>query len=898
MLTRLSFSGLALGLLVCLSSFTAYTQPLSLIEKGRWGSPHYQRAVSIGNFTFAQAPANERSRIDIFDRRLEKENSLIGHYPFSSSINSIGVFGKYLAVEVVDWIGIYNVSDKGELSLLSSLDIEIAGYSCMNEYQGKLYVLGRKEGRIKLYVLGFFENEFKVLNYQEYASDNIYNYNCRFTIRDGFLNASDFLKYGLDEDFDFQVVKFPIGDNFGKDVIVENLNVGLDYSERFYASYYKDDIYIAYNRQSGELLSVLANKDSVSILGESLESSSGNGVEVVGDRVYLLKDSLSIFSIDSLANFRFIDQIPITGEFTSSVPKVEYSNGNLIAVSPDLGIYEVSLQASNFGEAKLYFNASGVLSEANFIGGKLHVRKSNTVHVLNVDDASGFVKSQDFTFFENIVSKIHLFNDNKLLMVDVFRFKYFDTQNEYVEVDLSHLISSCDGRLWPNTSFMTDSAFFVNCGGDRLLRYAYSNDSLLLSPPDVLEIDSDLSEMYYQNDVINVKLGGDDVVVGVIPGVKTNFEFYRLNDSELNKVGAASVSGMLPILKGRGNSWKDTRGFIPFTFLGYSKYQSDIYYVDDKFVFNHAASFEGSLLSVPFFIGDYMIALNHTGGEANQSRIYERTTDNALTLISTKEIDFADWNFFDRNPNNENQVILGNDFEVALWELNFAPELHNTRASLKEDTSFLWDLSKADREGDTIGVEITVGPNSGHVEFLPELASLRYTPSADFFGADTLSIRLSDEHGNFKDYQLAIEVQAVDDPPRPQAQSVSAKAGTTHKGQLANQDIDGDSLTYAVLQTTSNGALTLNANGSYSYTPNAGFSGTDKFTYQVSDSNGNTAQSEVQISVAKASTPPPATSSDSSGGGTLSWLLLALLWLSYLHQRRRVTKCYIGTGNR
>ena len=35
--------------------------------------------------------------------------------------------------------------------------------------------------------------------------------------------------------------------------------------------------------------------------------------------------------------------------------------------------------------------------------------------------------------------------------------------------------------------------------------------------------------------------------------------------------------------------------------------------------------------------------------------------------------------------------------------------------------------------------------------------------------------------------------------------------------------------------TTSNGSLTLNADGSFSYTPNAGFWGTDSFTYTATD---------------------------------------------------------------
>ena len=48
-------------------------------------------------------------------------------------------------------------------------------------------------------------------------------------------------------------------------------------------------------------------------------------------------------------------------------------------------------------------------------------------------------------------------------------------------------------------------------------------------------------------------------------------------------------------------------------------------------------------------------------------------------------------------------------------------------------------------------------------------------------------------------------------------------------------DIETDPLT-AVLETdVSNGALTLNADGSFAYTSNAGFTGTDTFTYKAND---------------------------------------------------------------
>ena len=69
-------------------------------------------------------------------------------------------------------------------------------------------------------------------------------------------------------------------------------------------------------------------------------------------------------------------------------------------------------------------------------------------------------------------------------------------------------------------------------------------------------------------------------------------------------------------------------------------------------------------------------------------------------------------------------------------------------------------------------------------------------------------------------------------------------------GVLSNDtDVDGDPLTAVLVSTTSNGALTLNADGSFTYTPNANFNGTDTFTYRANDGTGNSNLATVTLTV-------------------------------------------------
>ena len=55
-------------------------------------------------------------------------------------------------------------------------------------------------------------------------------------------------------------------------------------------------------------------------------------------------------------------------------------------------------------------------------------------------------------------------------------------------------------------------------------------------------------------------------------------------------------------------------------------------------------------------------------------------------------------------------------------------------------------------------------------------------------------------------------------------------------GVLANDtDADGDPLTAALVGDPAHGTLTLNVDGSFTYTPDANYNGTDSFTYKAND---------------------------------------------------------------
>ena len=68
---------------------------------------------------------------------------------------------------------------------------------------------------------------------------------------------------------------------------------------------------------------------------------------------------------------------------------------------------------------------------------------------------------------------------------------------------------------------------------------------------------------------------------------------------------------------------------------------------------------------------------------------------------------------------------------------------------------------------------------------------------------------------------------------------------------------DGDTITVQSHTAASNGTVVVNGDGSFTYTPNGDFNGSDSFTYQVVDADGSTSTATVDITVDQ-SDPPPA----------------------------------------
>jgi hypothetical protein len=138
---------------------------------------------------------------------------------------------------------------------------------------------------------------------------------------------------------------------------------------------------------------------------------------------------------------------------------------------------------------------------------------------------------------------------------------------------------------------------------------------------------------------------------------------------------------------------------------------------------------------------------------------------------------------------------------------------------------------------------LITGPANGTLTNFDGDGGFTYVPDADFNGIDSFVYAAEDAvTGAWDRATVTLSVNGVNDAPAAVDDSYTTSTGVTLSidssgGVLANDgDVDQDTLEAVLVDNVTNGSLSLNADGSFQYTPNSGFAGTDSFTYRASDS--------------------------------------------------------------
>ncbi|MCA9167999.1 MAG: tandem-95 repeat protein, partial [Planctomycetales bacterium] len=140
--------------------------------------------------------------------------------------------------------------------------------------------------------------------------------------------------------------------------------------------------------------------------------------------------------------------------------------------------------------------------------------------------------------------------------------------------------------------------------------------------------------------------------------------------------------------------------------------------------------------------------------------------------------------------------------------------------------------------------------------------TLSFAPAADQFGTATVTVRLRDSAGGLSVPQsFVINVTPVNDAPVAENDAFLTSEGATldvlAAGVLSNDtDVDGDSLSAVLVTPPAHGTITLSSDGGLQYQPEAGYSGTDSFTYIANDGALDSNPASVTLTIIPANQPP------------------------------------------
>ncbi|GAB4251164.1 MAG: hypothetical protein Kow00109_26940 [Acidobacteriota bacterium] len=234
-----------------------------------------------------------------------------------------------------------------------------------------------------------------------------------------------------------------------------------------------------------------------------------------------------------------------------------------------------------------------------------------------------------------------------------------------------------------------------------------------------------------------------------------------------------------------------------------------------------------------------------------------RNSDQTVTY--TPDPNFAGEDSFsytvsDGNGGSSNALVV-----VIVIGDSEAPVANDDVATTPEDQPVIVSVlaNDSDPDGDELAVTAVSAPAHGTAT-LEGSKAVRYVPAPNFNGTDTFTYTVSD--GSFTDVgTVIVTVTPVNDAPIAVADAATVTAGQAVLIQvLANdEDVDGDTLEISSLTQPVHGTAVVQG-VAVQYTPAAGYTGTDQFSYTVTDGKGGTASALVQVTVTGGDQPPVA----------------------------------------
>src|SRR5207249_3901647 len=199
--------------------------------------------------------------------------------------------------------------------------------------------------------------------------------------------------------------------------------------------------------------------------------------------------------------------------------------------------------------------------------------------------------------------------------------------------------------------------------------------------------------------------------------------------------------------------------------------------------------------------------------------------------------------------------------------VNDAPVAVNDSYSTAEDTTLNVVApgvlaNDSDVDGDTLSAVLVSQPTHGSLTLNSD-RRMRYVTATNDHRTHSFTYQATDGQADPTRRSSDLTITGVNDAPLAVNDSYTTAEDTALNvaapGVLANDsDVDGDTLSAVLVSQPTHGSLTLNSNGSFTYTPATNYQGSDSFTYKANDGQADSGIATVTITIGGANDAPVA----------------------------------------